>query len=316
MSLETLLKKKKCFKLICGAGNENLQEIEHLVAVYSKAGCRFFDLAANEEVLAAAQKGLDFSIPKEKQKDYHFCISIGTKGDQHVQKAKINSEKCVSCAKCIEICPQKAINQSFKVVKDKCIGCLKCEFTCRYGAIEVYSENKPIHLFTCSPVHLSCIELHASDTDETEVDGIWDYLNKNFNGILSLCIGRQKLNDEQILNRIKRLVSQRKPYTTIIQADGIPMSGFDDEYETTLPAVEMGKLVQGLNLPIYILLSGGTNTKTAESARINGVEINGVAMGSFARQIVKKYIEKEDFLNSKYFGQAVKIAKNLIKSSY
>ena len=87
-NLEKLLNEKKCFKLICGAGNENLQEVERLVALYAAAGCHFFDLSASEEVLKAAQRGLDFSIPKEKQKDYHFCVSIGTKGDQHISKSK------------------------------------------------------------------------------------------------------------------------------------------------------------------------------------------------------------------------------------
>jgi len=63
-SLKKILEEKKCFKLICGAGNENLQEVERLVALYAKAGCRFFDLSSSEEVLQAAQKGLDFAIPK------------------------------------------------------------------------------------------------------------------------------------------------------------------------------------------------------------------------------------------------------------
>lgn len=316
MSLKELLEEKRCFKLICGAGNENLQEVERLVALYAAAGCRFFDLAASEDVLAAAQRGLDFSIPKEEQKDYHFCISIGTKGDQHVQKARIDPEKCKRCEQCINICPQKAINQCFKVVKDKCIGCLKCEVACKHGAIEVYSESKLIDLSTYKLINLSCIELHASDTDENEVDEIWEYLNKDFDGMLSLCIGRQKLSDERILARVRRLVSMRKPYTTIIQADGIPMSGSDDEIETTMPAVEMGALIQSVNIPVYLLLSGGTNSKTAELAKSHGVNINGVAMGSYARNAVRKYIEANDFFtNELLFTEAVKEAKNLIKSA-
>ena len=44
--LKNLLESKKCFKLICGAGNEDVKEVEKLVALYSKAGCRFFDLSA------------------------------------------------------------------------------------------------------------------------------------------------------------------------------------------------------------------------------------------------------------------------------
>ena len=102
---------------------------------------------------------------------------------------------------------------------------------------------------------------------------------------MSLCIGRLKLSDEQVLARIKRLVDKRKPYTTIIQADGDPMSGGEDDYATTLPAVMMAKIVQSANLPIYLLLSGGTNSKTAELARQHCVDFNGIAIGSYARKI-------------------------------
>lgn len=315
MSLEELLKQKKCFKLICGAGNENLQEVERLVAIYSAAGCRFFDLGVNVKVLEAAQKGLDFSIPKENQQDYYFCISIGTKGDQHVQKTGVNAQKCLNCGKCIDVCPQKAINAKCKVQSAKCIGCLKCKSVCEHDAIEIYSKNKFIDLSTYQLSNLSCIELHASDTDEIEVDEIWDYLNKNFKGMLSLCIGRSKLSDEKILARVKMLIGSRKPYTTIIQADGIPMTGVNNEAETTMPAIEMGALIQSLHLPLYILLSGGTNSKTAELARGHDVNVNGIAMGSYARKIVKEYIEKEDFFaNKSIFNKAVVEAKELIQT--
>lgn len=337
--LQKILEQKNCFKLICGAGNENLQEVERLVALYSAAGCKFFDFAANEEVLKAAQRGLDFSIPKEKQKDYHFCVSIGTKGDQHVQKAFIDKEKCTGCGKCIEICPQGAVKErgkreeereknllhcekwsdktiQYEIVEKYCIGCLRCQNICEYSAISFHLTSFTFQHSSLFPLSysLACIELHASATDETEVNEIWDYLNTNFEGMLSLCIGRQKLSDEKILARVKRLVEKRKPYTTIIQADGIPMSGVNDDYETTMPAIEMGELIQTLNLPIYLLLSGGTNSKTSELAKKHGVNINGVAMGSYARKIVKEYIEREDFWTNKaVFNEALKTAQKLIQ---
>src|SRR5574344_1000730 len=111
--LKELLEEKNCFKLICGAGNEDLIAIRNLVAIFSKAGCKFFDLNASKEALEAAQKGLDFSIKKEAQKEYSFCISVGTKNDVHLNKTQINQNLCKKCGKCIEICPQKAINKSY-----------------------------------------------------------------------------------------------------------------------------------------------------------------------------------------------------------
>lgn len=314
--LKNLLEKKNCFKLICGAGNQNLDEVEKLVALYSKAGCRFFDLAADEEVLKSAQKGLDFSVPKEEQKNYHFCVSIGTKGDQHVQKARINFMNCKQCAKCYHICPQSAINPYYQVSNKKCIGCLKCKQVCEHNAVEIYSKSNPVNLPL--PYHhslLTCIELHASDIIEEEVDDIWSNLNKNFEGMLSLCIGRSKLSDQQVVERIKRLVSEREPYTTIIQADGSPMSGGQDDYKTTLQAVATAELIQGAKLPVYLVVSGGTNSKTAELAKHCGVNLNGVSVGSYARKTVKEYIEREDFLKNKLiFDEALTRATNFIRS--
>lgn len=309
MKLKTLLEQKNCFKLICGAGNENLDEVEKLVALYAKAGCHFFDLSADKEVLQAAQRGLDFAVPKDMQKDYHFCVSIGTKNDPHMNKAKIIEANCKQCGKCIETCPQTAINKSFEV-KEGCIGCLKCKSTCEHNAIEIYKKNQSIKeilqpLLTSHFSLLTCIELHASDTDEEEVDKQWNYLCENFDGMLSLCLGREKLSNEQILNQIKRLVEKRKPYTTIIQGDGSPMSGGEDDFKTTLQAVAMAEIIQNAQLPVYLMLSGGTNSKTAELAKLCGVNFHGIAIGSYARKIVK---------NEDEFNKALKTARNLVKT--
>ena len=56
--LKDLLDKKQCFKLVCGAGNEDAIEVERLVTIYSKAGCMFFDVCAKPEIVDAAKRGL------------------------------------------------------------------------------------------------------------------------------------------------------------------------------------------------------------------------------------------------------------------
>ena len=57
--LKELLDSKKCFKLVCGAGNEDESEVEKLVKLYSSAGCKFFDLSAKPEIVDAAKRGLE-----------------------------------------------------------------------------------------------------------------------------------------------------------------------------------------------------------------------------------------------------------------
>ena len=136
-----------------------------------------------------------------------------------------------------------------------------------------------------------------------------------YDGMLSICTSRAHLSDEKMLSRIKKMLENRKKYTTIIQADGFPMSGSDDDYKTTLQAVATAEIVQNAKLPAYIMLSGGTNSKTAELAKLCGINYNGIAVGTFARKIVSKYIERKDFLQNKYvFEDALKIAKALVET--
>ena len=104
-----------------------------------------------------------------------------------------------------------------------------------------------------------------------------------------------KLSDEGLVKRITEMIKDRAPYTTIVQADGFPMSGGSDDYKTTLQAVATAEIVQNANLPVYLMLSGGTNSKTAELAKMCGIKYSGVAVGSYARKIVKRWIEREDF---------------------
>ena len=112
------------------------------------------------------------------------------------------------------------------------------------------------------------------------------------------------------------MLSLRQPFSTIIQADGIAMSGNDDEYGTTLQAVATAQLFQNAKLPAYIMMSGGTNTKSTELANKCGVYPHCIAVGSYARKIVKEYLVQDDILQNKTnLQEAVKIAKSLIDIS-
>lgn len=109
--LEDILKKRKCFKLVCGAGNEDAVEVEKLVALYAAAGANYFDISAREDVLNAAMNGLQRVVPKEKMSGFFLNVSVGTKGDPHVRKAKIDTDICSSCGNCMDACKNKAVKK-------------------------------------------------------------------------------------------------------------------------------------------------------------------------------------------------------------
>ena len=64
---------------------------------------------------------------------------------------------------------------------------------------------------------------------------------------------------------------------------------------------------------INILMSGGTNSLSAKLAKQNDVKFQGVSIGTFARKIIKEYIELPDFYNNtEIIKKAYLIAKDLV----
>ena len=317
MTLKDLFEQKKCFKLVCGAGNEDAVEVEKLVTIYSLAGCNFFDICAKPEILEAAKKGLkNAGITKDR----YICVSVGIEGDPHITKATINNEKCTNCKLCKNICPHNAILQKNNITinKERCLGCSQCANICPSKAISMESQlvNYAEVLPELIKKGIDCIEFHAISDNENDVDEKWEQINNFYKGMLCISLDRSELGDRRLKERVARMISKRKPYSTIIQADGIAMSGNNDEYGTTLQAVATAQLFQNSNLPVYIMMSGGTNTKSTELAALCNVQPHCIAIGSYARKIVKKYLETDDILtNPCKLNEAVSIAHELISKS-
>lgn len=315
--LKDLLEEKRCFKLVCGAGNEDVAEVEKLVTIYSKAGCNFFDVCAKPEVVDAAKRGLERAGINDER---YLVVSVGIDGDPHITKAVINQDICKKCGKCKFACPHDAIIEldKYKVKKTRCIGCGQCSKVCPHQAIFMESQlldyNEVLPKIIAKGI--DCIEFHAISENEYDVDDKWRIINDLYDGMLCISIDRSKLGDEKLKKRVERMLKLREPYSTIVQADGIAMSGNDDGLGTTLQAVATAQLFQNANLPIYIMMSGGTNTKSTELAKACGVKPHCIAIGSFARKIVKKYLLMDDlFENEQALQEAVLVARNLVDVS-
>lgn len=372
--LKQIIHKQKCFKMICGAGNENKSHVKKLAFIYTLAGTTILDISANVEVVQSAMEGIDLAYNYANKLNVciktrpYIMVSIGMPGDHHVRKSYIDPIKCIGCSLCIPVCPTDAIPKDFIrhlsifkdlggsfdnedqskeiVIKDLCIGCGKCSNICPKTDIISYRHNsRELRelLPRCMRAGAELFELHSAVGEDDITMEEWKLINEiNTTNYNSMCLDRLNLGNLKLEYRIEEVqkISRDK---VIIQADGLPMSGGENDYNTTLQAVacadiinkkfntkinkkrekdSMGnekisskKIYKSMddkdNIPI--LLSGGTNSFSKELSVKSDVRINGVAIGTYARDIIEEYISSDDFYENKdKIQSAFRIAKQLV----
>ena len=294
------------FKVICGAGNENLTEIKRLSMVYTLAGADIIDVSATVNSVQAAAEGIDAAKIFAERWDLQLTtvpvimISVNASDDPHFRKAVINSDLCYGCGECISMCEQDAISQgdTILIIPEKCIGCGKCTNECEIAGAITFVNTNPImvgKIKDCINAGAEAIELHASTPDDDMVLSKLKDISKSVLCLpISLCVDRSCMSDKQIISRISaayNIVGERM----IVQADGVPMSGGLNDYHTTLQAIATADIILKSKIPVKVLVSGGTNDKTRNLADLCGVDIGGIAIGSFARKIVRRCIVMDEF---------------------
>ncbi|MEA1984397.1 MAG: 4Fe-4S binding protein [Euryarchaeota archaeon] len=320
--LKHILQERCYFKVVCGAGNEDPEEVFKLAMVYTLAGANGIDVSANIDVVKSCMAGIDkaFELAPllgREIKDRPFInVSVGLKGDPHVRKATIYQEQCTQCGLCQKACEQEAITENFIVLEYRCIGCGICAKVCPSEAIGFYHKKIDFNetLPGCLAAGAENLELHAIIDDDEAVIEDWKLINRLVpDNFISMCLDRSQLSNRHLIQRIKD-VYDITGNRTIIQADGDPMSGGSDNFNTTLQAIAIADIVQKSKIPVMLLGSGGTNSKTAELARLCNVGLNGVSLGTYARRIVGPVISRDNFEDDiSLIKEAVYIAEGLVE---
>ncbi|MFA6048906.1 MAG: ferredoxin family protein [Candidatus Micrarchaeia archaeon] len=317
------LDKRDFVKIICAAGNEDPLVVHNISMLYAAAGADCIDVAANPKIVEAAKKGIEKGLAMAGRNETArqppmLCVSVGLEGDQHVRKARV-TELGKNCIELTRVCPSRAITggkdgEPVRVITESCIGCGKCEAV-KEGAIEFYSPKHDLGaiLPECKAAGADMFELHANSGTDEEVLTAWNAINAiTPDGFISICLGRGRLSDQQLTERVGKVqaISGKR---TMVQADGVPMTGLSDSVNGTLQAVATGDIVLKMKNPPIVILSGGTNDKTAELAGMAGVPINGVSFGSNARRRVYRFITLEG-LESKTaeLGEAIGFAAGFV----
>lgn len=321
-----LIKAHKLFKVVCGAGNEDPEEVRKLAKIYTLAGAGILDMSARKEVVQKACQGIveAQSAAAALNLEFHrplVMVSVGLQGDPHIRKALIDSDKCTQCGLCTEVCEQDTINEEedYSIVEYRCIGCGKCADVCSFNAVSFYEKRVNIGevLPELMALGADTFELHAATYNVDELETSWEAIARLVTEHpVSMCLDRSHLSDTSLLERVRYAYSVAGD-RTMIQADGVPMSGGKDDFNTTLQAIATSDIVRKSGLPVMILASGGTNSKTGELARICGVPIHGVSLGTYGRKILKQQITDSGFdKDPAVLKQAIAIARELIVSNF
>ena len=326
-----LLATSNYFKFVCGAGYQDKQDVEYFAYIYTLSGCSGFDLCANYEVVHSAKKGIKTALKKAHELNISIpfepfiTVSVGMPGDHHVRKAII-TEQCIGCKSCIPVCPTDAITNKIHIIKDQCIGCGNCEAACPTGVQGIIYKHNSSELLEvlpkCIEAGADSIELHAGVPDNEATLKEWQTVSRVLpNGMISMSLDRMHLSDQSLLERIeeaRNIAGDR----LIIQADGIPMSGGTNNFNTTLQAVSVAdlirrklKLIDSTYKDLPILISGGTNSYTGKLARQFGVDFNGIAIGTHARNLISKYRRSSNRLEDENVYKAMKEANKLINNN-
>ena len=321
---KSIMKDGNLFKIICGAGNEDSNEVYKLCFVYTLAGANAIDMSANIDVVRAAVKGVDDAETLLEDFDVenyirpYLTVSIGMPGDHHVRKANIITKNCTECDACIPVCPTDAIPDILKIIESRCIGCGACGVACQDDAIGYSHKEIEIEsvLADCVNLGVENIELHAAVLDDDPVLHEWEIVN-NINpfGFNSVCLDRGYLSNHGIKTRIQKML-EICPDRMIVQADGIPMAGGQDDYRTTLQAVACADIVDKFSLPVFILLSGGTNSLSIELSKKCSVPYAGVSIGTYARHLIYEYINDPKFPEKSILDAAVNKSKLLVGTCF
>ena len=355
LELQNLLDTGQYFKMICGAGNEDTEEVRRLAMIYTLAGAKGLDISTTPSVVLAAVDGINraYEIADKLNIDIgtkpFIMISVGMPGDHHVRKAYIHEDLCIKCGLCVApVCPTVAIEpieikvETAFVIEEKCIGCGACSAVCPIMDCITYSHNDKLLeelLPHCIELGAENIELHAAVAETDVIMKEWETVIKsNPDGHNSMCLDRLHIGNFELKNRIEKALEMAKPGLMILQADGYPMSGGQDDFNTTLQAVATADVVnKNFNMrlnkktkqlqytrrkKLNVVLSGGTNTLTADLAVQGDVRFQGVAVGTFARNLIYDRIKAnysydddnfyKDYDNIKH---AYLIGKNLVDSN-
>ena len=327
------LEQKRFFKLVCGASLTDVKMIENLVFVFTLAGAHVIDLAPAADVIFAARRGIEKAIDSCRRDiacnvstaPPLIMASIQLDKDPHFRKVAVDYDLCDLCGACIKACPTEAFKiekkEKFIYSIERCYGCGICPQSCHVNALQMV-ETSPTPIDTLKEMLLlgiEAIEFHFGENFQ-KLEEVWKDISTTVGAccskpLLSFSIGGGLLSEEQI-KKSANLCYKLAGKGIILQCDGVPMSGARKQIGNNNDEafIRVAKTIAQENLPVYLQIAGGTNENSFSKTHLAGINIHGVAIGSYAKKLLMPFINDLD--KKENLIEAVNIASSLVNSVY
>lgn len=289
-----LKRSRPYFKLIGGANFTDYAELQELVELYTKAGADLIDAAATPEAVMAARRGI--AAARRDEPDPLLMISVTAADDPHCRLAVQDADRCTKvCPHCRNACPHGAISAGLDILEARCVGCNLCVPACPYEAITLEARPFNPSLDQLWQLGARGLELHTGGGDLRAL-GAWresciSWVERG--GMFSASLNAAQLSLREAIALARELCAWFPEDLIILQADGKPISGHG-ERESTRAALDFAQALLEAELPAIIQPAGGANQFTGPLAKLRGMAIGGIGIGSYARCIIALETDSHD----------------------
>ena len=329
------LEENQFHKLIIGAALKDYQTIEDYAYYFTHAGADVIDISAFPHSVISARKAIEEAIKENPNlAEPLIMVSVNIGKDPHFRRIELNEENCTECLACVPTCPSDAFvilseasgsqdrtdeiltsppapqDDKFFYKPDLCFGCGLCLPSCQFEALKFknWSAFEPNSLQELQELGASAIEIHLNN-DLEAFKTFYFNMETEFE-LESFCIGSAQMNELElreatltIIDTVETKHGSQKPF--IIQVDGRPMSGASKN-STDQNCIDAAKSIIDLQSEqVFIQLAGGVTENTFQKAFEQGLKVNGVAIGSYARKQISNRNSKDDRIK-----EAINIVQN------
>lgn len=317
------LQEHRYHKLIVGAALKEFEAIEKFSYLFTHAKANMIDISAFPLSVISAKRGIKRALEEDPNLDEPMLmVSVNIGEDPHFRRIEVNNYKCTECMQCVPSCPSEAfldlgeaqstkntiqsffqVKGDFAYNKDLCFGCSNCLEYCNFDALSFASWSA----FDFQSMEeliergANAIEIHLNN-DLHAFAKFYDSLPDFPEGFMqSFSIGSELMSQKDMEDAVSLIITKvQAKYGTdqaiVIQTDGIPMSGardlgfIKDKDQVSISNAKIAKDFIDKNYAgdvkknIFVQIAGGINSQSLSRAFASNVDIDGVALGSYARK--------------------------------